>query len=115
MFGRIVLKNTAASFLLLSGLAVMGLSDVSAQPAKKGDAKTAKAAKVILGETAKGKWFFTIRDGDDKYLAGCTPMHGSEKEAKEAIEDLKAALGNFKYELKKSEPEEKTEKKAEKK
>lgn len=105
------MKKILACLLLAGGIGAIALPEafVSAQPAKKGTT-AAKQATIILGETAKGKWYFTIRDADDKYLAGCTPVHASEKDAKASVENLKKALENFKYELKKGDDKEEEKK-----
>lgn len=62
---------------------------------KKDDKKsTAKKSTgtVEVGESKNGKFYFTIRDTDGKYLAGSTPIYASKDDVKKAIESLKAVL-----------------------
>jgi|SRR5271165_7287108 len=83
--------------LFLSGAAALvtvGTSDTLAQGKK---AKAAAVGTIELIESKDGKYRFTVRNADGKYLGGSTTPHTTEKEAKEAAEDLKAVMATAKY------------------
>lgn len=84
----------AALMLLTSG------TESTLAQAKKA---ASKAGTVELVESKDGKFRFTIRDADGKYLGGSTVGHETEKEAKEAVEELKKVLATATYVSKKSE------------
>lgn len=92
-------KVLAAVFLAGAGwLAVSGTGDSFAQ-GKKG----AKAGTIELVESKDGKFRFTIRDADGKYMGGSTVGHATEKDAKEAVEEMKKVLATATYVSKKKE------------
>lgn len=64
--------------------------------------KSGKQSTIELIESKDGKFRFSIRDGEGKYLAGSPVGHATEKEAREAVEQLKQALLTAKYVSKKS-------------
>lgn len=84
-----------------------GSPELSAQN-KKG---SAKAGTIELVESKDGKFRFSVRDADGKYLAGSPVGHATEKEAREAAESLRTVIATAKFVSKKSdtnEPEKKS-------
>jgi hypothetical protein len=81
----------AAMFFMISG------TGTNAQ-GKKGSRGT-----IELIESKDGKFRFTVRDADGKYVGGSSVGHGTEKEAREAAEDLKKVIATATYVSKKSE------------
>jgi hypothetical protein len=73
-----------------------GLPESTAQ-GKKGPKGT-----IELIESKDSKFRFTVRDADGKYLASSTVGHATEKEAKEAVDELKKVLANAVYVTKKA-------------
>jgi hypothetical protein len=57
---------------------------------------------IELIESKDGKFRFTVRDADGKYLGGSATGHATEKEAKEAAEELKRVIATATYVSKKS-------------
>src|SRR5882672_4383653 len=84
----------AALYLVSSDL------ELSAQN-KKGT--TAKQGTIELLESREGKFRFSVRNSEGKYLGGSAGGHATEKEAREAAEDLKSVSATAKYVSKKSE------------
>jgi len=84
----------AATTILISG------ADSTFAQAKKGAAK--KNGTIELVESKDGKYRFTVRDADGKYLGGSTVGHETEKEARAAVEELKEVLATATYVSKKS-------------
>jgi uncharacterized protein YegP (UPF0339 family) len=92
------------SISLVTLPATLTMAQDAKKDAKKDDKKDAKkdskkdskksTGTIEIGETAKGKFYFTIRGTDGKYLAGATPIFASKDDALKAIEKLKAALEN---------------------
>ena len=72
---------------------------------------SAKAGTIELVESKDGKFRFSVRDADGKYLAGSPVGHATEKEAKEAAEKLREVIVTAKYVSKKSEGSESEKKK----
>jgi hypothetical protein len=85
---------------LVSLPATLSMAQDAKKDAKKDDKKDPKkdskksTGTIEIGETAKGKFYFTIRGTDGKYLAGATPIFASKEDALKAVEKLKAALEN---------------------
>jgi hypothetical protein len=82
--------------VFLSGavaLTTFSTSDTLAQ----GKKKAAAGGTIELKESKDGKYRFTVRDADGKYLGGSSTPHATEKEAKEAAEELKAVIATAKY------------------
>jgi len=102
-------KTLAVMFLSGAFAAAMLGGDVSAQDKKKGKdlPKTAVGGVIELVESKDGKFRFTVRDADGKYVGGSSVGHATEAETKAAVEDLRKALNGAKYVSKKSEPAEK--------
>jgi hypothetical protein len=63
--------------------------------------KGGKKGTIELIESKDGKYRFTVRDAEGKYLGGSTVGHETEKEAKEAAEDLKKVIQTATYVSKK--------------
>jgi len=82
-----VMFLTGATFLVVSGTA-----DTLAQ-GKKAAAK----GTIELIESKDGKYRFSVRDADGKYLGGSTVPHATEKEAKEAVETMKKVMATATY------------------
>ena len=94
------MKKLLATLVLagVAGLMVAG-SDSTLAQAKKAAAKN---GTIELVESKDGKYRFTVRDADGKYLGGSTVGHATEKEAKAAVEELKTVLATAAYVSKKS-------------
>lgn len=102
---------------LLSGLCaaalVVGLAGAGgvapAQDKKKTDTKTdttksapAKGGTIEVNESKDGKFRFTVRDTEGKYLGGSATGYATKEDAVKAVDALKAALGSAKIEYGKS-------------
>lgn len=61
-----------------------------------------KTGTIELIESKDGKYRFSVRDGEGKYLAGSPVGHDTEKEAREAAESLKTVIATAKFVSKKS-------------
>jgi hypothetical protein len=86
--------------LMISGAAVLATfstSDSSAQTKKAKNAANAPVGTIELKQGKDEKFRFTIRDADGKYLGGSTIGHATDKEAKDACEELKTVIMNAKY------------------
>jgi uncharacterized protein YegP (UPF0339 family) len=76
---------------LIAGLA--GVGTAPAQDKKKTDKAAAKAGATIeISEGKDGKYRFTIRDADGKYLAGNSVGFATKDDAVKAVENLKTVL-----------------------
>jgi uncharacterized protein YegP (UPF0339 family) len=62
-----------------------------------------KTATIEIIESKDGKYRFTVRDAEGKYLGGSATGYATEKAAKTAVEDLKKALESATYVSKKAE------------
>jgi uncharacterized protein YegP (UPF0339 family) len=82
----------------LAAALVVGLAGVGGPaPAQDKKGKDTKAAAVIEVNAGKdGKYRFTIRDAEGKYLAGNTVGFETREAALKAVDNLKAALANAK-------------------
>jgi hypothetical protein len=76
---------------------VAGTSDTFAQ-GKKG-----KGGTIELIESKDGKYRFSVRDNEGKYLGGSAVGHATEAEAKAAAEELKKVMQTATYVSKKTE------------
>ncbi len=94
-----LLSITAVTAFLASGSA-----ELSAQN-KKGS--STKQGTIELLESRDGKFRFSVRDSEGKYLGGSAVGHATEKEAREAAEELKAVIGTAKYVSKKADSSDK--------
>lgn len=79
-----------------------GSGDLSAQEKKK-PATSSKTGTIELVESKDGKYRFSVRNSEGKYLAGSPVGHETEKEAREAAEELRSVIANAKYVSKKAE------------
>src|SRR4051794_28531268 len=64
--------------------------------------KGAKTGTIEIIESKDGKFRFSIRDAEGKYLAGSAVGHATEKETKEIVEELKKVLVTATYTHKKT-------------
>jgi hypothetical protein len=83
---------TAAGFFV-----ALGTTDTLAQ-GKKGAKGT-----IELIESKDGKFRFTVRDAEGKYVGGSAVGYKTETDAKEAAEELKKVLATATYVSKKAE------------
>jgi hypothetical protein len=93
----------ALGVLLLSGAAALfsfSAPDSSAQT-KKG--KATKLGTIELLKSKDGKFRFTVRNADGKYVGGSAVGHATEKEAKESAEELKSVIATATYVSKEAE------------
>src|SRR5262245_42840747 len=86
------MKHLGASLVLVA--AILAFSGTVGAQGKK---KPAKAGTIELVESKDGKFRFTVRDAEGKYLGGSAVGHATEKEAKEAAEELKQVLPTATY------------------
>jgi len=89
-------------FILGTMLLSSGYAELIAQ-GKKGSEKSAGKGAIEIIESKDGKYRFGIRDGAGKYLAGSPKGYETDKEAREAVEELKKVLATATYVKKKSE------------
>jgi hypothetical protein len=90
--GRVVRHLLVA--LVLAGTWLLGTHVIDTHAQGK---KPAKAGTVELIKSRDGKFRFSVRDADGKYLGGSAVGHATEKEAKEAVEELKRVLATATY------------------
>jgi hypothetical protein len=92
------MKKLVGAMFLTGAVILMGsgTADTLAQ-GKKGK------GTIELIESKDGKFRFSVRDADGKYVGGSAVGHATEKEAKEAAEDLKKVIATATYVSKKSE------------
>ncbi len=97
---------------LLSGLCaaalVVGLAGAGGvapaqdkKDTKKDTTKVAPPAKggtIEVNESKDGKFRFTVRDAEGKYLGGSATGYATKEDAVKAVDALKAALGTAKIE-----------------
>src|SRR5262249_44451032 len=79
--GTSVMKKLLAAVALAGAATLMaaGTADTLAQTRKP-----AKPGTIELIQSKDGKFRFSVRDGDGKYLGGSAVGHATEKEAREA-------------------------------
>ena len=94
-------KFFVVGFLAVAALWAAG--DGLAQQGKRSGGSAAKAGTIEIVESRDGKFRFNVRDADGKYLGGSTVGHETDKEAREAVEELKRVLATATYVKKKSE------------
>jgi uncharacterized protein YegP (UPF0339 family) len=90
------MRKYIAAAVLCAGMLVAGTDTgpvVSAQGAK------AKAGHIEIGKGKDGKYRFTVRDADEKFLA-LSGAYASEKECREGIETLKKVIVGAKVSVK---------------
>ena len=77
---------------------------VVAQPADTlAQAKKGGKGTIELIDSKDGKFRFSVRNADGKYLGGSAVGHATEKEAREAAEELKKVIATATYVSKKTE------------
>jgi hypothetical protein len=64
--------------------------------------KTAGKGTIELLESKDGKFRFSVRDAEGKYVGGSAVGHDTEREARAAVEELKKVLATAAYVSKKS-------------
>ena len=101
------MRKYIAVIVLSAGMLVAG-TVTNPTASAQGDKKTKVDAKggtghIIIGKGKDGKYRFTVRDHDDKYLGGSTTPHATEKEARDAIETFRKVLATAKVSMKKEE------------
>jgi uncharacterized protein YegP (UPF0339 family) len=79
------------------------LSSGSGELLAQGKKSAAKTGTIELVESRDGKFRFSVRDSEGKYLAGSPVGHATEKEAREAAESLRTVIATAKFVSKKSE------------
>jgi hypothetical protein len=95
------MKKLVGAMVVILAIALMasGTAGTLAQGKKTG--KGAKGTIELL-EGKDGKFRFSVRDADGKYVGGSAVGHATEKEAREAAEDLKKVIATATYVSKKS-------------
>lgn len=89
---------------LLSGLCaaalVVGLAGGGAPAQDKKGTKTApaKGGVIEISEGKDGKYRFSVRDGDGKYLGGSAVGYATKEDAAKAVDALKAGIATAKVE-----------------
>src|SRR4051812_38515708 len=100
--GRLVMKKLLAATFLTAAIMMLAQGNTSTfAQAKKAKAST-KTGTIELIESKDGKYRFSVRDAEGKYLGGSAVGHATEKEARAAAEDLKSVLATAVYVSKKS-------------
>ncbi|MCI0682730.1 MAG: DUF1508 domain-containing protein [Gemmataceae bacterium] len=95
--GTIMRKLLGTLFLAgAAALVFVNTSDSLAQ------AKKAKGGVIEVSQGKDGKWRFSIRNADGKYLGGTAVGHATEKAAKEIVEELKEVIAKAPYVTKKA-------------
>lgn len=83
-----------------------GTADTLAQDKKAGKGGKASSSSgggtIELVESKDGKFRFSVRDADGKYMGGSAVGHATEKEAKEAAEEMKKVMATATYVSKKA-------------
>ncbi len=88
--------------LISAAIAGLYLVSGSAELAAQGKKGATKQGTIELVESKDGKFRFSVRDGDGKYLAGSPVGHATEKDAREAAESLRTVIATAKFVSKKS-------------
>jgi hypothetical protein len=94
---------------LLGAVVLVAVSLFLAGSTADTHAQGKKPAKgtIELIKSRDGKYRFNVRDAEGKYLGGSTVAHATEKEAKEAAEELKSVMATATYVSKTAEDAEK--------
>ena len=88
-----------------------GVFESEAQ-AQKDKAKASGGGTIVVSEGADGKFRFSVRDADGKFLANSgANAYASEKEALKGAEDFKATVAGAKISASKEKPKTKDKKK----
>ena len=93
------MKKVAGAMFLTGALVLMmsGTAGTLAQGKKPGK------GTIELIESRDGKFRFSVRNADGKYVGGSAVGHATEKEAREAAEELKKVIATATYVRKKAE------------
>jgi|GEM_PF-5070194 len=105
------MKKILACCCLLGGLAAASLLE---SPATAQGKKSA-AGSIIVRQNKAGKYIFQVKNSEDKYVCGSLPAgYATEKEALDALDDLKKIVAEVKPTIEKgtSKDENKPKKKA---
>lgn len=96
-----IMKKLLGTMLLASATVFMfsGTADTFGQARKS----SGKVGTIELIESKDGKFRFSIRDAEGKYLGGSAVGHATEKDARAAVEELKKVIVSATYVSKKSE------------
>jgi hypothetical protein len=94
------MKNLLVAMVLAGSCLFLGAHIAATHAQTK---KPAKTGTIELIKSRDGKYRFNIRDAEGKYLGGSTVGHATEKEAREAVEELKKVLATATYVSKSSE------------
>jgi uncharacterized protein YegP (UPF0339 family) len=99
-----LLSGLCAAALVVGLAGAGGVAPAQDKKDTKKDAKaTAKGGGTIeVNESKDGKFRFTVRDADGKYLGGSATGYATKEDAVKAVDALKAALGTAKIEYGKS-------------
>lgn len=95
------LLSSVLAAALVAGLVTVG--GTSPAQDKKKETKTTQPAKgggvIEVNESKDGKFRFTVRDADGKYLGGSATGYATKDDAVKAVDALKAALASAKIEF----------------
>jgi hypothetical protein len=89
--------------LLLSGAAALFSLSAPDSIAQTKKGKATKSGTIELIKSKDGKYRFSVRNAEGTFLGGSTVPHATEKEAKEAAEELKSVMATATYVSKESE------------
>jgi hypothetical protein len=92
------MKKAVGALFLAAALMLL----VSGPAGTLAQGKKAKGT-IELIESRDGKFRFTVRNAEGKYVGGSAVGHATEKEAKEAAEELKQVMATATYVRKKAE------------
>lgn len=108
------MRKIVRSLSLFAVIAAVMAAAGSATVAQEKKTTKAAAGTIEIGEGKDGKFRFTIRDGEGKYLGGTAVGYATKDDAIKAVETLKAVLATGKIvDGKKAEPKKEEPKKTE--
>lgn len=93
--------------LLAAAVAALYLFSGNLELSAQGKKGSTKQGTIELVESRDGKYRFSVRDSEGKYLAGSPVGHATEKEAREAAEELRSVIATAKFVSKKSDSSDK--------
>jgi hypothetical protein len=93
------MRKFVGAMLLTTAMLFMASGSVDTLAQGKKGAK----GTIELIESKDGKFRFSVRDAEGKYVGGSIIGHATEKEAREAAEDLKKIMATATYVSKKAE------------
>ncbi|QDU23241.1 YegP family protein [Urbifossiella limnaea] len=99
-----LLSGLCAAALVVGLAGTGGVTTAQDKKDTKKDTKTApaKGGTIEINESKDGKFRFTVRDAEGKYLGGSATGYATKEDAAKAVDALKAALGSAKIEYGKS-------------